>query len=127
MSRPLIMVLNSDLSSLELMADILADEGYHTLAITADNTAFAQIKLHKPRLVIIELLRTNVKIGLAVLHTMRLHPETARIPVIVTSPIAQLIRDNTTRLQSLDCDLLDRPFNLEALLAMVGKHVTPLA
>jgi CheY-like chemotaxis protein len=75
----------------------------------------------------IELVITDPEAGLMVLNKMRLHPKTARIPVIVASTITQLIRDNEEHLQSKGCDILPKPFDLEELLTMVGKYVPPPA
>ena len=60
-----------------------------------------------------------------VLNKMRLHPDTTHIPVIIASTISQLILDNETHLRSKGCDILQKPFDLEELLTMVGKFVQP--
>jgi DNA-binding response OmpR family regulator len=94
------MILNADRAFLELMREFLSEEGYDVRILSEDNAAFEAMLAEKPRLVMIELVITDPEAGLMVLHKMRLHPKTARIPVTIASTITQLIRDNEEHLQS---------------------------
>lgn len=126
MERPPIMILNTDRAFLELMREFLSEEGYDVRILHENNAAFKAILAEQPRLVLIELLISDPEAGLMVLNKMRLHPDTARIPVIVASTTTQLIRDNEAHLRAKGCDILPKPFDLEELLSIVGKFVPPV-
>lgn len=123
MARPLIMALNADMAFLEMIRDLLNDEGYETIIMSEHSDAFKAILGQQPRLVMIELLITDPEAGLMVLNKMRLHPQTRHIPVIIASTATQLIRDNEEHLRSKGCDILLKPFDLEELLTIVEKYV----
>lgn len=123
--RPLIMVLNADQSFLDMICELLIDEGYDALTLRERDMAFEAILEHQPQLVIIELLFTNPEAGLMVVNKMRLHPKTVHIPVIIASTTTQLIKDNEAHLRSKGCDFLQKPFDLEELLTIVSKYVLP--
>jgi CheY-like chemotaxis protein len=127
MERPLIIILNTDRFFLELMGELLRDEGYDTLIQTESQEAFEVILRRQPHLVIIELLITDPERGWMVLNKMRLHPQTAKIPVVIASTATQLIRDNEQHLREKGCNILLKPFDLEELLTMVSKMIPPPA
>lgn len=121
--RPLVAVINSDLTFLQMMADILEDEGYDALIMEESGAAFEVIKQRMPALVVIEMLLTDPERGWMVLNKMRLDPRTTIIPVIVASTATDLIQRNEKHLREKRCDILLKPFDLEELLAMVEKHI----
>ena len=122
MERPLVVVVNSDEPFLELMAQLLQDEGYQPLILHENNAAYEVIKNRKPQLVFLELLLTDPERGWMVLNKLRLNPETAHIPVIIASTATDLIQRNEENLRAKRCDILLKPFELEELLVMVGKY-----
>ena len=123
MERPLVVVMNADRTFLEMMSEFLTEEGYDVLIVQEGPEAFDIIKNRMPAVVLLELLVTDPERGLMVLNKMRLHPETARIPVIIASTVTQLIRDNEPHLRAKGCDILQKPFELEELLSMMGKYI----
>jgi DNA-binding response OmpR family regulator len=125
MERPLIMVLNADQQFLDMIAEFLGEEGYDAVTFKEDMASFDAILQRQPDLVMIELVITNPEAGLMVVNKMRLHPQTARIPIIIASTITQLLRDNEAHLRSKGCDILPKPFDLEELLTIIGKYVPP--
>lgn len=127
MERPLVIILNADLSFLELMREFLSEEGYNVRIVGENTSAFETILAERPQLVIIELMIHDPEAGLMVLNKMRLHPVTRKTPVIIASTTTQLIRDNEEHLRSKGCEILPKPFDLEELLTMVGKFVPPVA
>jgi CheY-like chemotaxis protein len=121
--RPQIVVVNSDLSFLQMIAELLGEEGYDTAIIQEDSGAFTQIKELQPALVMIELMLSDPERGLMVLNKMRLDPQTAAIPVIIASTATDLIDRNEQHLRAKRCDILLKPFDLEELLTIIGRHV----
>jgi DNA-binding response OmpR family regulator len=120
MERPLIAIVNTDPSFLELMRELLHDEGYATLTLTDHQQACAIMLPRQPQLLILELRITDPERAWRVVTTMRMHPQTASIPIIVATTAAQLIGDHGARVRLQDCYILLMPFDVDELLAMVG-------
>lgn len=120
--RPLIFVVNADETFLEMMAELLMDEGYNARTINENSDVFTAIKVAKPKLVVLEMLLINPESSWMILNKMRLDPETAHIPVIIVSTATDLIQRNEENLRAKHCDILLKPFELEELLVMVSKY-----
>ena len=125
MTKPLIAVVNDDTLFLELMHDFLTQEGYRTAIWKEGDMAYAMIKDHKPRLVILDIRMERPDTGWMVLELMRLDPVTARIPVIICSADTQRIREKEAYLREKGCDVLEKPFLLEDLLGKVQALIGP--
>ena len=125
MAKPLIAVVNDDTIFLELMHDLLTQEGYRTAIWKEGDRAYEMIKEHRPLLVILDIRMENPDTGWMVLELMRLDPQTARIPVIVCSADTQRIREKEAYLREKNCDVLEKPFLLDDLLAKVHAFIGP--
>jgi DNA-binding response OmpR family regulator len=58
---------------------------------------------------------------------MRLDPETVNIPVIVTSADSRTLREKEHNLRAHNCQVLEKPFDLDELLSMVRLALSPPA
>ncbi len=54
-----------------------------------------------------------------ILELLRLDPATSHIPIIVCSADSRLLREKESILRGKGCDILEKPFDLEDLLAKV--------
>lgn len=125
MAKSLIAVVNDDTLFLELMHDLLTEEGYRTAIWKEGDKAYEMIKEHRPALVILDIRMERPDTGWMVLELMRLDPETARTPVIICSADAQRIREKEVYLRAKGCEVLEKPFLLEDLLAKVQACIGP--
>src|SRR3954454_6225240 len=125
MAKPLIAVVNDDTIFLELMHDLLTDHGYRTAIWKEGDKAYEMIKEHQPLLVVLDIRMERPDTGWMVLELMRLDPETAKIPVVICSADAERIRARESYLREKGCDVLEKPFLLEDLLAKVDARVGP--
>jgi len=125
MKRPFIVVVNQDTAFLELMEELLSEEGYNTSIEKEGDKAYAYIKKSKPDLVVLDIRINNPEAGFNVLDLMRIDPETQHIPVIICSTATQIIRENEERLRAKNCDILMKPFNIDELLAKVQLFIGP--
>jgi CheY-like chemotaxis protein len=119
MKRPLIAVVNQDTIFLQLMEELLSEEGYHTYIEKEGDKAYVSIKKHKPELVILDIRISYPEGGFKVIDLMRLDPETAHIPLILCSTATNLLRENEARLREKQCDILMKPFKIDELLTKV--------
>ncbi|KAB8145544.1 response regulator transcription factor [Chloroflexia bacterium SDU3-3] len=121
-TSPLIMMVDSDIAFLEMLAEFLGEEGYATQPLRTTSDAFSTIAQAQPQLVIVEVALDNPEQGWSLLNKLRLDPATCNIPVIVASAATDLITRNEAHLREKRCAILLKPFDLEDLLAMVKRH-----
>jgi CheY-like chemotaxis protein len=116
---PLIAVVNDDTTFLSLMHDLLTDEGYQVVLHIEGATAYQLIKQEMPDLVILDIRIEHPESGWVTLDLIRLDPATTRIPVLVCSADARQLREKADRLKQMRCDVIEKPFDLDDLLASV--------
>jgi DNA-binding response OmpR family regulator len=119
MAQPSIIVVNNDTDFLALMHDLLIMEGYQATICKEGDKAYALIKEVQPDLVVLDIRLEHAESGWNILELLRLDPATTHIPVIVCSADARFLRDKAATLHELRCDILEKPFDLDALLAKV--------
>ena len=127
MAEPLIAVVNNDTAYLELMHELLSLEGYRTVICKEGDKAYALVKERRPDLVVLDIRMGQPESGWTILELLRLDPATARIPVIVCSADGRFLREKAPSLRELDCDTLEKPFDLEMLLGKVAAALGPQA
>jgi len=120
-----IAVVNDDTAFLQLMHDLLTEEGYDPIICKEGDRAYDRIKKEKPRLVILDIRMEHPDTGWMVLECVRLDPETAATPVIICSADTQRIREKAAFLREHNCDVLEKPFLLTELLSKVAAYVGP--
>lgn len=125
MAKTLIAVVNDDTLFLELMHDLLTEEGYQTKIWKEGDKAYEMIREHRPALVILDIRMERPDTGWMVLELLRLDPATADIPVIVCSADTQRIREKEAYLREKGCDVLEKPFLLADLLEKVHARIGP--
>jgi len=125
MSSPLVMVANDDTVFIQLMQELLATEGYRTEICTSGPQAYHMIRGMQPDLVVLDIRTEHAESGWVVLDLVRLYPQTTHIPVIVCTADARFARERAEHLQAKRADVLDKPFDLDDLLARVSIVVGP--
>src|SRR5689334_12314582 len=118
--RAHIAVINDDTTYLQLMHDLLeTDAEYRVSICTEANRAYQLVKDTRPDLVILDIRVNAEESGWLILELLTLDPVTRPIPVIVCSAAIHSLHEHTTLLEQYDCDVLTKPFDLEALLTKV--------
>lgn len=118
-----ITIINDDAVYMELMKDLLDDEGYRATIWNRNENAYYVIKRERPSLVIIDIRLQSPDEGWKILEQMRLDPMTTAIPAIVCSADTQFLRWKRRQLRLMNCEVLEKPFRLEELLETVKKLV----
>lgn len=118
---PLIAVVNDDTVFLKLMHDLLTDEGYDVALHIEGSSAYQLVKQEMPDLVILDIRIEHPEPGWVTLDLIRLDPSTTRIPVLVCSADARQLREKAARLREMRCDTIEKPFDLDDLLARVRE------
>ena len=124
MARPLIAILDDDLAHLQLLAEILASEGY-VVATEADLRAgYVFVKDHQPALVILDLLQDRQPVGLEVIRALRADPATRAVAILVLSADTRTLAAHAARFRADGIGVLEKPYDLDDLLGMV-RHRLP--
>ncbi len=123
MPKKRITIINDDAVYMELMKDLLEEEGYRATIWDRKENAYHIIKRERPNLVIIDIRLQSPDEGWKILEQVRLDPMTTTIPVIVCSADTQFLRWKGRQLRQMNCEMLEKPFRLEELLREVGKLV----
>lgn len=125
MNRPLIGVVNDDTTFLQLMHDLLVDEGYAVFIEKEHGDAPSAIRKRRPDLVILDIRMEHPESGMRILEIIRLDPTTVNLPVIVCSADHRFLRDKEELLRAKHCDILEKPFDLIDLLEKVKLAIGP--
>jgi CheY-like chemotaxis protein len=116
-----IAVVNDDADFLDLMRDLLHDEGYSVTVHRAAQHAYADLKAEDLDLIILDIRMETPEAGWQLLELLRLDPATTAIPVIVCSADTPFLRAKEAHLLERGCLTLEKPFNLDELLATVAR------
>ena len=129
MGKANIFVADDNKDFLELMSELLRDEGYEVTVLHASDHAYTEIKHAAPDLVILDMTLEHPDDGWAILQLLKLDPETVRIPVIVCSAEVKLLTERKEQIEALNCFAVEKPFDLVTLLGAIQvalRSVAPL-
>lgn len=119
-SKP-IAVVSRDQAYLDLICQILAEEGYRTLVWTDGKHAYEMICRDRPALVLLDLWLEHRYAGEMVLAMLQLAPDTRNIPVIAATSDVRLFSLVEERLRDTCCEVWLHPFNPYDLLPKIKQ------
>ena len=121
MEKAHIVVANDDNVYLELMQELLQQEGYKVTVLHAGRESYKEIKAALPSLLILDMVLERPDAGWHVLGKLKLDPETTQIPVIVCSADVRLLREKEEHLRDMGCLVVEKPFDIDIMFAAVQK------
>ena len=113
-----IMVVNDSMEFLQLMQELLSDEGYHVTIVETGGGTRAAIKQLRPDLIILDVRLPDMS-GFEVLNLLRLDPETEVIPVLLCTAAVRDVQAQEAVLRERGVPVLFKPFDLDDLLEAV--------
>jgi CheY-like chemotaxis protein len=120
--RKLIMAVNDHKEFLELIKELMEEEGYQVIVSTEGDGAYRQIKETMPDLLLLDVLMPLTP-PWHVLDLVKLDPRTAKIPVLVCSAAGPEIREREALLRDQGVQVLEKPFGLEMLIEAVERLI----
>lgn len=114
--RKLILVVDDEFEVLETISAILEDEGYEVLGAADGKEAIDVLSKRKPDLVLSDIMMPHLT-GHQLLEEIRKNKLLRSVPVVLMS--AGLMKEASLRPDAF----MRKPFNLDALLETVKKHV----
>ncbi len=112
-------VIDDDGAIRDLLAEVLADEGYEPLVFADSAAALPALGDHPPDALILDLRLPPPHGGWALLMQLRTDPVLRTVPVLVCSGDLRAIREQGAILDRPGCAVLAKPFDLDALLALL--------
>jgi CheY-like chemotaxis protein len=115
-----IMVVNDSVEFLQLMEDLLTDQGYEVSIVERGAGTREAAKRLRPDLLIIDVRMPDLD-GFEVLNLLQLDPDTAAIPVLVCTAAVQDVQVQEPMLRDRGIPVLFKPFDIDELLNTVGR------
>lgn len=123
LERARIFVADDDNSIAELMQDLFQGEGYAVTLLQHAENAYKEIAQTLPDLVILDLTLERQGDGWLALNKLRRNPKTACIPAIICSADTQGLLARQERLSAMGCLVIEKPFDIDALLTAVQESL----
>ena len=118
-----IVVANDDVLMLDLMQELLTDEGYRVTLIRESRKAYQLVKELAPNLVILDIRMGNELTGFELIALLTLDPTTRRIPLIVASADSHALQEHADQLAHHNIPIVAKPFDLEDLLKVIREQL----
>ncbi len=119
MAHAHLVVVNDDPSFIAAMRDALQAEGFEVRGYRAGASAFAAIRTHPPMLICLDLYIGDATGGWRLLERLWQDPVTRPIPLIIATGDGRTVRQRARDLARHNYRLLEKPFGLDALRAVV--------
>jgi DNA-binding response OmpR family regulator len=122
---PLIAIINDDPAFLEFIALFLEEEtNYQTVVWDDGVDSLPKLRTYSPDLVILDVRLGDQAVGYEILEGMRKDPDLLETPVIVCTADTNFIRQHGPLIESLNADVLEKPFDLEHLEQKVERALS---
>lgn len=124
-SKTHILVINDTQEVLEVMQELLQDEGYK---VTIHSTAIRDLqKLQEigPDLLILDHLMGDEEYGWQMIQKIRLNRELAALPIIVCTAALKMVKELEGHLKAKSITVVLKPFDIDDLLAAIASALNP--
>jgi len=126
MEKPLIAIVEDDLSLREFLEEVLSDAGYDVQGLPSGIAAFTHLVNAPPALLILDLhLGDDLEGGWDILTLLRADARTAHLPVILVSGNVKFLCQREWILETKKhAPTLAKPFKGDVLLAKIQQLLT---
>jgi two-component system phosphate regulon response regulator PhoB len=118
-----ILVIEDDKDIRDTIVYILEEEGYEVLS-SGDSKILKNVTEHNPNLILMDNWLTEWKsdaTGQQLSKELKSNPKTQHIPVIIISAVSNI---QQIAEEGLANSFLKKPFDMQALIELVGKYVS---
>src|SRR5262249_10241997 len=122
--QPVILVVNDTQEILDRFRDLLTGEGYAVKTLAFSTKQIEAIAALQPQLVVLDLIFDREYVGWQTLQKMRMHRDTAPIPVLVCTAELRKAQEMEGFLAERGVGILIKPFDSAALIAQVQRLLT---
>jgi len=116
-----IAVIDDELVFLDLLHEVLSDEGYEPHIFADGAAAYPRVRELAPAAIILDLRMESPDAGSQLIERMWRDPALQATPVILCSGDLPLLRERAADLRAHGCAPLAKPFDLGDLLALLEQ------
>ena len=120
-SPPLILAVDDEARNLQLLGNLLSQEGYRLLFAKSGALALELVKEHQPDLILLDIMMPGMD-GFEVCRKLHQDPEFAHLPIIFLTAKAES-EDIVEGFDSGGQDYLLKPFRSKELLIRIRTHL----
>ncbi len=120
-----IAAINDDTVFLDLLYELLTEEGYEVHVLKEANSAFERVRELKPDAIILDIRMDHPVAGWQVLELIKLEPTLTNVPIVICSADLIALQERASHLQSKGCEILAKPFDLDDLLGVLRRIMPP--
>ena len=114
---PLILIVDDDVSGLDILQARLAAQHYDFISATDGEMALTMVQEHQPDLILLDVMMPKID-GIEVCQRVKSDPDLPFIPIIMVTAMADS-RDIVAGLEAGADEYLTKPYNHSALVARV--------
>src|SRR5262245_59743597 len=122
--QPLVLVIDPDQWVLELIRELLEEEGYRVSTHACPPPDRDTIARLQPSLIIIDHFGPGLTAGWSFVQLLKRHHDTSAIPVVLCTGAHRQVEALESRLEAMDVAVVPKPFDIEQFLAMVKSALT---
>ena len=119
-----ILVLNNDSDFLDLMKQLLEEEGYDVDTRKVWDKAYEVVKMERPDLVILDVLLDIERRGFQLIDLLTLDPRTREIPLVVASTGTSHLHERREAFTNMGIPVINKPFDLDTLLELIQRSLS---
>jgi len=113
-AEPLVLVVDDERYIVDLLTDLLEDEGYRVISASDGLRALEIMREQHPDLLLADIMMPRLD-GLALLNRVR--EQQREIPVVLMSAAVTPLTH--------EVPYISKPFDLDELLEVIEQHITP--
>ena len=117
--RPHVLAYDDDRAIRDVYRELLTEEGYSVTPAPAPLSNLDEVVTLQPDVVIVELMAGREEIGSGFLASLKAHPDTVDLPVLVCSGDAPRLERMRRWLDDWACAVIEKPFDIDDFLAAV--------
>ena len=121
----LVLIVDDQPEQVQLMTDVLASDGYATLAANSGAEALELLQANRPSAILLDMLMPEMD-GFELIQRIRANPHTARIPIMVITAMLLDDEDRQRLEKEAQCIFQKGTFWIEDLLKEVARLVNLL-
>lgn len=119
-----VVVINDDTTFLNLMRDLLSEEGYDVRSFNEGADAYEHVRDFDPAGIILDIRMERPETGWKVLELFKLDPHLSKKPIIVCSADLPSLQERAAYLKTKGCEILAKPFDLDDLLGLLRQLIS---
>ena len=122
--RAHILVMDDAQEIVDLLRDVLEDEGYR-VSSSVYVLDLPRIKELAPDVLVLDIIFAGKNKGVAFLTMAWLDPQLRRVPIILCTAAVDTVEKLAAQLERLDVQVVYKPFELDQLIDAIGAALPP--